>query len=220
MTKFEDGGIITCQFYAPLDASFVLDPAVIPPDAVYKPKPLPTRRWTVFDGPCGKTIFSVIYNGDRARSVGVYTKMSHDAAQEVCAYTRRVLGLPDTTMFKERWAAYTPHCHAVDPHVWIKGFHGDTPVQVSILENVGCIRAPTFSDLQHVAAAIMHQEPFAPVGERFFGMDSDELRRISQCVEDVTFKWHTYVDSESDEFTPDTDGWPPIHDGVLCTEST
>jgi hypothetical protein len=217
MTKFEDGGIITCQFYARLDASFALDPAVIPADAVYKPKPLPTRRWTVADGPYGKTIFSVIYNGDRARTVGVYTKMSHDAAQEVCAYARRVLALPDTITFKEKWTAYTPHSHAVDPHVWIKGFHGNAPVQVSLCEKTGCIRAPTFSDLQHVAAAIMHQEPFAPVGKRFFGMDSDELRRISQCAtENTTFQWYTYADSESDEFTPNTDGWPPIHDGVLA----
>ena len=212
---FEDGGIITGEFYARFDASFVFDPSVIPADAVCK-KSLHTRRWAVADGPCGKMMFFVIYLDDRACGAGVYTKMPGNVAHEVCAYARRVLALPDTIAFEEKWTAYTLHHGVVDPPIWIKGFHSNTPVRGSICGNVSCINTPAYSDLQYVAAAIMHRESFAPIGKRFFGMDSDELRRISQCaIENTTFQWHMYADSESDEYTPRTDGWPMIHDSVL-----
>lgn len=222
MDKSEDGGIITCQFYARLGASFALDPSVVPANAVFKPKPQPMRRWDVADGPCGKMIFFIVYGDDGARGVGVFTKMSRDAASEVCAYARRALALPDSTAFEESWTAYTSHCNVSGSPIWIKGHHGNAPVRVSIHGGASSICARTFSDLKHVAAAIMHREPFAPVGERFFGMDSDELHRISRCAaENVTFQWYTYPDPESDEPTPGVDGWPSICDGALLhTESS
>lgn len=212
MTKSKKGGIILCRIHTRFDASFVLDPAVVPADAVYHARPLPARRWTVADGPCGKTQFNIFYSGDRAQSAWIMTSAMRDAAADLGAYARRVLNLPDTTVFKEGWTAIGSH-HRVSAPVYVEGLHGDARVDISIYEKMCNIRAPTFSDLEHVTAAIMRKEPFAPVGECIFGMDSDELRRISRCAaENVTFKWRRRTDRGS----PFSDGWPPIHDGVLA----
>lgn len=185
-------GQIVCRIYTFLGASFVLDPAVIPPDATFLSRPLPARHWVVSDGPCGKTAFCIFYNGDRARSVWVRVPTTHNVARDLGAYVRRTLKLPRTIAFKEGWTATMPLRRVAMPIVWIEGFHGDTRTKIKFHEKMCSIRAYTFGDLEYVAAAIMHKEPFAPIGERFFGFDSDELRRISRCaVEDVIFRWCT-----------------------------
>ncbi len=192
MMEFEDGGQIVCRIYTFLGASFVLDPAVIPPDATFLSRPLPARRWVVSDGPCGETTFCIFYSGDRARSVWVRARTTRDVTRDLGAYVRRTLKLPRTIAFKEGWTATMPLRRVAVPVVWIEEFRGGTRTKIKFREKMCSIRACTFGDLEYVAAAIMHKEPFAPIGERFFGFDSDELRRISRCaVEDVIFRWCT-----------------------------
>lgn len=199
-----------CCIHACLDASLVFDPSVIPANAVHHTGPICTWRWTTRNGPCEEIQFSIHCINNRVWKVFVYAHALYDVAADLCAHARSVLHLPDAVPFEKQWKAVVPQHHAALYDTTIMCFHGDALVKIYMYRCGGCVMyAHTFADMECVAAAIIHKEPFVHIA-RVFGFDRNALLRLSRCAaKDVTFQWYTYI------LFPVSDGWPPVHDGVL-----
>lgn len=157
------------------------------------------------DGPCGRTVFDIHF-GHSEITVIAATRARHNIYDEFCAYVRATLRLWSSVVFCQEWTAVLPRRSKIASRwfidcTFLHGVHG----RVTIEPDMCAIRAGRFSDLEHLAAAVMHRRPFAPVGARFFGFDRDALVDLAPYASrDTEFRW------SREKGGPTEDGWPAM----------
>lgn len=199
-------GCTILQIHAVINVPCNLDLSVIPANA----RDHASRhesKWSIPDGPYGKAAFHVHF-GNSEITITAATRARRNIYDEFCAYVRAALRLWSSVVFCQEWAAFSP-CRSRPASEWfvdctfLHGVHG----RITIGPDMCAIRASRFSDLEHLAAAVMHRKPFAPVGARFFGFDRDALIDLAPYASrDTEFRWSR----EKDRGAPKEDGWPPI----------
>ena len=197
---------ITATLGAPWQWAF--DPAVIPARARDDVGGCEFAWYTQAEGPGMHSTGFYIYFKHSKLVIGSVTRARRDIFDEFCAYVRATLRLPDSVSFDQGWKAIRVHPSKIASEwfvdcTFLHGVHG----RITIGPDMCAIRASRFSDLEHLAAAVMHRKPFAPVGARFFGFDRDALIDLAPYASrDTEFRWSR----EKDRGAPKEDGWPPI----------
>lgn len=200
--------LITATLGAPWEWAF--DPAVIPACAKDNTCGRDLSWLTQAEGPgMHGTTFHIDFKHSKL-VIRCVTRARRDIFDEFCAYVRATLRLPDSVSFDQNWEARRVYpCKTASKWfidcTFLHGVHG----RVTIEPDMCSIRASRFSDLEHLAAAVMHRKPFAPVGARFFGFDRDALIDLAPYASrDTEFRWSR----EKGGLTED--GWPAMDDGA------